>query len=291
MNYRTDLALEAHEISGGDISGVKMDIVSKGVMKISRLQIQNDAASKKLGKPKGRYITAEGLPLTDNFRDVKEQIEALSDEIKPLLPEKGTILVVGIGNTEITPDSLGPKSADSVLATRHISGEIARSAGLDKLRPVAVLSPGVLGQTGIEVGELIVSLTQSVETSAVIAIDALASRSLSHLGKTIQISDTGISPGSGIGNNRLSLTKSTLGIPVIGIGMPTVVDGMTLALDLLGEANVRKDRLPDEYKGKMIVTPREIDLLTMRASKLIGMAVNCALQDKYSFEELASLVS
>ena len=225
MNYRTDLALEAHEISGGDISGVKMDIVSKGVMKISRLQIQNDAASKKLGKPKGRYITAEGLPLTDNFRDVKEQIEALSDEIKPLLPEKGTILVVGIGNTEITPDSLGPKSADSVLATRHISGEIARSAGLDKLRPVAVLSPGVLGQTGIEVGELIVSLTQSVETSAVIAIDALASRSLSHLGKTIQISDTGISPGSGIGNNRLSLTKSTLGIPVIGIGMPTVVVG------------------------------------------------------------------
>ncbi len=291
MNYRTDLALEAHEISGGNMSGVKMDCVSKGIMKISRLHIQNDNASKKLGKPKGRYITAEGLPLTDNFRDVKEQIQALSDEIKPLIPQKGTILVIGIGNTEITPDSLGPKSADSVLATRHISGEIARSSGLDRLRPVAVLSPGVLGQTGIEVGELILSLTQSVKISAVVAIDALASRSISHLGRTIQISDSGIAPGSGIGNNRLSLTKSTLGIPVIGIGMPTVVDGMTLALDLLGEEHIPKNMLPGKYKEKLIVTPREIDLLTMRASKLIGMAVNCALQDQYSFEELASLVS
>lgn len=291
MNYRTDLALEAHEISGGDLNGVKTDVVSKGIMKISRLQILSDTASKKLGKPKGKYITVEGLPLTDNFRDVKEQIEALSDEIKQLIPKKGTILVIGIGNTEITPDSLGPKSADSVLATRHINGEIARSAGLDKLRSVAVLSPGVLGQTGIEVGEVIVSLTHSIETSAVIAIDALASRSLSHLGKTIQISDSGITPGSGIGNNRLSLTKNNLGIPVIGIGMPTVVDGMTLALDLLGETKVSKSLLNDGYNEKMIVTPREIDLLTMRASKLIGMAINCALQDNYSFEELASLVS
>ncbi len=291
MNYRTDLALEAHEISGGDMNGIKMDTVTKGIMKISRLHIQSDNASKKLGKPKGKYITAEGLPLTDNFRDVKEQIEALSDEIKPLVPKDGTILVIGIGNTEITPDSLGPKSADSVLATRHISGEIARSAGLDKLRSVAVLSPGVLGQTGIEVGELILSLIQSIGTSAVIAIDALASRSLSHLGKTIQISDSGISPGSGIGNNRLSLTKETLGIPVIGIGMPTVVDGMTLAADLLEEVNFTHNKLPNRYKENLIVTPREIDLLTMRASKLIGMAVNCALQNNYSFEELASLVS
>lgn len=291
MNYRTDLALEAHKISGGDISGIKTETLTKGSMKISRMHIQNESAAKRLGKPKGRYITAEGLPLTDNFRDVKEQIEALADELEPLIPKNGTILVIGIGNTDITPDSLGPKSADSVIATRHIGGEIARSAGLDKLRSVAVLSPGVLGQTGIEVGEVILSLAEKIKPSAVIAIDALASRSLSHLGRTIQISDSGISPGSGIGNNRLRLTKDTLGIPVIGMGMPTVVDGMTLASDLLGKSFIPQNSDTNSYSERLIVTPREIDLLTMRASKLIGMAVNCALQRNYTFEQLASLVS
>lgn len=288
MNYRTDLALEAHELSGGGKDGIICSSEKAGQLRIHKMHITTQQAAERIGKPTGRYITLEGLPLTDNFRDVKKQIETIGNEIYPLLPVDGTILVIGIGNADITPDSLGPKSADTVIATRHISGEIARSAGLDGLRPTAVLAPGVLGQTGIEVGEIILSLAESIHPSAVIAIDALASRSLSHLGKTIQLSDSGIAPGSGIGNNRLKLSCETLGIPVVGIGMPTVVDCTTLAADLLGENADNADI--SEIDGNLMVTPREIDLLTERASKLIGMAVNCAIQRNYSFEELAALV-
>ncbi len=290
MDLRTDLALEAHQINGNHIKGVETDIRHCGNLRISRMQITGGEAASRLCKAAGRYITVEGLPLTDNFRDVRQQIEAIAHELEQLLPKEGSVLVIGIGNTDITPDSLGPKSADSVLATRHISGELAKSTGLDKLRSVAVLSPGVLGQTGIEVGEIITSLAKKLRPAAVIAIDALASRSLSHLGRTIQISDSGISPGSGIGNHRLSLTKATLGIPVIGMGMPTVVDGLTLACDILGKDSIdNKDILPAQER--LIVTPKEIDLLTMRASRLIGMAINCALQKAYDFDELACLVS
>ncbi len=286
MNFRTDLALEAHKINGGQTEGTVFESEKKSSLKISRLHIQSDSAAQKLEKPKGRYITVEGLPLTDHFRDVCEQIEIIAEEIAALLPENGTVLVIGIGNTDITPDALGPFSADTVLATRHIRGEIARSAGLDNLRPTAVLSPGVLGQTGIETGEIIISLLGRLKPCAVIAVDALASKSISHLGKTIQISDSGISPGSGIGNHRLRLNKETLGIPVIGIGMPTVVDAATLVSDMSGGNGTSFDR----HKN-FIVTPKEIDLLIERASKLIGMAINCALQQNYSFSDLAALVS
>ncbi len=286
MNFRTDLALEAHKSNGGQTEGTVFESEKKGDLKISRLHIESDSAAQKLEKPKGCYITIEGLPLTDYFRDAQEQIETISKEITALLPEKGTVLVIGIGNTDITPDALGPFSADTVLATRHIRGEIARCAGLDNLRPTAVLSPGVLGQTGIETGEIIISLLGRLEPCAVIAIDALASKSISHLGKTIQISDSGISPGSGIGNHRLRLNQETLGIPVIGIGMPTVVDAATLVSDMSGGEHTSFDR-----QNNFIVTPKEIDLLIERASKLIGMAINCALQPDYSFTDLAALVS
>ena len=149
-----------------------------------------------------------------------------------------------------------------------------------------MLSPGVLGKTGIETGEIVMSLIRSISPAVVIAIDSLASKSVSHLGRTVQISDTGISPGSGIGNNRYALTEKTLGIPVIGIGIPTVVDALTLISDL--SENAAPSDL--EAARSMIVTPREVDLLIERGSKMIGMAINCALQREYSFEELASLI-
>ena len=204
-----------------------------------------------------------------------------------MIPEKGTVLIIGIGNTDITSDALGPLAAETVLATRHIRGEFARSVGLSHLRPTAVISPGVLGKTGIETGEIVLSLIKSISPSAVIALDALASKSVSHLGRTIQLSDTGIAPGSGIGNNRFRLDRTSLGIPVIGIGIPTVVDAYTLVSDLTENTvpvNFDKNR-------SLIVTPKEIDLLIERGSKLIGMAINCAIQKKYSFEDLAKLIS
>ena len=295
MLLRTDLAIEAHKISGEITDGIDIYEKQNGTLRINRMNIRTEKASQKLQKPLGNYITIDGLPLTDNFRDIPAQVQAMSEEIRSLLPKKnGTVLVIGLGNVNITPDALGPKTASAVLATRHITGELARSTGLDRLRSVAVLSPGVLGQTGIETGELIISLINRLEPSAVIAVDALASRSLARLGCTVQISDSGISPGTGVGNNRLSLNKKTLGVSVIGIGIPTVVDASTLAAEFLGDSDSDLSKLKNTLSPrgeKMIVTPSEIDLLIERASKLIGMAINCALQSEFSFDELISLVS
>ena len=284
MILRTDLAVESHEMSGEDGEGIVFEKDNINGMSVHRLRIFTESAAKRLGKPQGKYVTIDSLPLSDNFRDVQEQIETISEEIYSMLPEKGTVLVIGIGNTDITSDALGPLAAQTVIATRHIRGEIARSTGLSMLRPAAVLSPGVLGKTGIETGEIVLSLINSLDPAAIIAVDALASKSVSRLGTTIQISDSGISPGSGIGNNRLKLNERTLGIPVIGIGIPTVVDAYTLVSDLTGH------RADFDLNRSLMVTPKEIDLLAERGAKLIGMAINCALQRDYSFNDLVKLL-
>lgn len=201
------------------------------------------------------------------------------------------MLVVGLGNTEITPDSLGPKTSSHILATRHISGEIARATGLDKLRPVAVMQTGVTGQTGIETGEYIMSVVKRIKPNAVVAIDALASRRLERLGCTLQISDTGISPGAGVGNHRTKINRETIGVPVIAIGVPTVVDVQTLANDLIGdEFNSQTKEQISPHGRQMVVIPREIDLLTERASRLIAFALNGALQNEFDLPDLVSLM-
>lgn len=293
MQLRTDLALEAREFVDEKEEGVVVKEEEQDGIKISEIKILNQKAAKKMNKPIGTYITAELAPLTDNLRDGDSKAEYIGKLIEPLLPKEGTILIAGIGNETITPDALGPKSADNILATRHITGELKHSLGLSGLRSVAVLAPGVLGQTGIETGELIKSVVESIKPSAVIAIDALASRSLSRLGCTIQISDAGISPGSGVGNHRLSLNKETMGIPVIGIGVPTVVDAQTLALELIPEAKLsyQQKGLVSPRGEQMIVTPRDIDLLIERASRLVGMSLNCALHKGLSVEDFCLLLA
>ena len=203
----------------------------------------------------------------------------------------GLVLVAGLGNMEITPDSLGPKTSSRVLATRHISGEIARSTGLDRLRPVAVMQTGVTGQTGIETGEYILSIVRRIRPTAVVAIDALASRRPERLGCTLQISDTGISPGAGVGNHRTKITKETVGVPVIAIGVPTVVDAQTLAIDILGsDCNRKTPKMLMPQGRQLVVIPREIDLLTERASRLIAFALNGALQNEFDLPDLISLM-
>ena len=293
MQYRTDLAIEAHELSGTDIDGVTFSESENGGLRLTKLTITTDSAAERIGKPKGTYITFENLTLTDDFTNAKDKITAIAEEIRSLLPDRGEILIVGLGNALITPDAIGPKSAEYILATRHIRGELARSSGLDILRPVSVIAPGVLGQTGIEPNELIKSLINTLKPSAVIAIDALASRNLERLGCTIQICDTGISPGSGVGNHRIRLNKESLGVPVIAIGIPTVVDALTLAYDILGNRNENPtvNHTVSPRGEQMIVTPRETDILTERASKLIGMSVNCAVQAQVDYDTLMSLVS
>ena len=203
-------------------------------------------------------------------------------------------MVVGLGNENITPDALGPKVAQSVLATRHIPGEIARSTGLDKLRAVAVLRTGVTGQTGIETGELIQSVVKKIRPTALIVVDALAARGLKRLGCTLQISDTGIAPGAGVGNHRMKISEDTLGVPVIAIGIPTVVDAATLLCDLLDSDDEKTHReLSDAVSpggNSMVVTPREIDLLIDRASHLLSLSINLALHPDMESSDLFSLL-
>ena len=253
MQTRTDLAIENTEKEAG-LSGIVKEELKAGDMKITRIEITNPQTAEIIKKPVGKYITVECKPLTDNFRDLREEVEIISREINNFLPSEREVLVAGLGNTEITPDALGAKSMKYILATRHIKGEFARSAGLDNLRSVSVISTGVLGQTGIEVSEIIKSLSESLKPSAVIVVDALAARELSRLGCTVQISNTGIYPGSGVGNHRKGITNENIGVPVIAVG-------------------------------------REIDLLIERAAKLVGMSINCALQREYDFDTLLSLVS
>jgi len=295
MTFRTDLAMEVKESIKGDIDGVISSDLQIGEVKITRIKVVNEQGEQTLGKPMGDYVTVEVPSFTDNTGELDERLEVISTEIGQLLPKEGDILVCGLGNTDITPDALGPKAADKILATRHISGELARSIGLEGLRSVCVLSPGVLGQTGIETGEIILSLVQKIKPAAVIVIDALASRKLSRLGCTVQISNCGISPGSGVQNKRMEISQKTLGIPVVAVGVPTVVDCATLAADLAEESGVPESstlREKVEPRGaEMMVTPKEIDLLVERAAKLIALSINCAIQPSLSREDIIELAA
>lgn len=294
MERRTDLAVEERELLGEDIRGVEYSDEESGGLKIERLRIMTERAGQLLRKPVGTYITAQLPPLTDNIRDTDSRVKALADEIRRLLPVNGLVLVAGLGNVDITPDALGPKTASRVLATRHITGEIARSTGLDRLRAVAVLNTGVTGQTGIETGELLQGVIRNIRPSAMIVIDALASRRLERLGCTVQISDAGISPGAGVGNRRTRIDSTTMGIPVIAVGVPTVVDALTLAFDLLDIEDERQSVELSESispQGRtMVVTPKEIDLLIKRASGLISLSINMALQSDIDTEDLLDLL-
>ena len=297
MNFRTDLALERREILGEQHSeGIKSEEERKGNVVITRIEVLDKNAERAIGKPMGKYVTVEVPPFSQDAEVFDSRLEILADELRELLPESGSVLVVGLGNMAITPDALGPKSAGYVLATRHIGKELAKAIGFENMRAVCEISPGVLGQTGIETAEIITGIVKSIKPGAVIIIDALASRSLSRLGCTVQMSDTGISPGSGVGNARTKIDRATLGTEVVSIGVPTVVDGATLAFDLIGNGVEGNDRqrikeLISPSGEQMMVTPKEIDLLIERASKLVGMAINRALQPDMDSEDIISLVT
>lgn len=295
ISQRTDLAIEAHELCEGfpEVSGVETKFTQRGDLRITDISITTEESAQKIGKPQGRYITVEMPPLTDNPTAPEVYSHALSEYLVKMLPGEGEVLIVGMGNSEITPDALGPRSASGILATRHLLSEFSRTAGLDELRATSVLAPGVLGQTGIEVVEIIRALSQKLKLSAVIVIDALAARSLERLGRTIQISNTGISPGAGVGNNRPQINSQTLGVPVIAIGMPTVVDAATLAYDIAahaGEDTQQATEMAHPGGEVMIVTPSEIDLLIDRGAKLIALGVNGALHPKYDPVELMNVI-
>ena len=281
MPQRTDLALEKRELSG-ECKGITAAEEQKNGVKVTRIKITDKDGEKRVGKPIGNYITIEADSLDGQLDGSCREI--ISKELEALLPKEGTVLVAGLGNSDITPDALGPKTASQVLATRHIDGQTVKHLGISKLRPVCVLSPGVLGKTGIETAEIILGVAGKIKPSAVIAVDALAAM---ELGRTVQISDTGICPGSGVGNSRKEISKRLLGVDVIAVGVPTVVDAETLAEELAGKGH---GAVADRSGVGMMVTPREIDSVIDHASDLVALSINCALQKELSPEEICALI-
>ncbi|MBQ6819532.1 MAG: GPR endopeptidase [Clostridia bacterium] len=288
MEIRTDLALERREMAADNCQGVTSETLSVGTARITRIMVTDSVGAQCVGKPVGSYVTIEVPPFSDESASDDERRSAITVELTRILPKEGPILIAGLGNADITPDALGPKTVESILATRHIGEELSHSLGLGALRSVSVISPGVLGKTGIETVEIIKGVVREVSPAAVIVIDALASRRLSRLGCTVQISDTGISPGSGVGNARKEISQSTLGVPVIAMGVPTVVDATTLAKDLLHGEEQQED-ITQNGQG-MMVTPKEIDTVIDHAADLVALSINCALHPHLSPEVLMALV-
>lgn len=281
MKFRSDLALE--QVAADSLpEGVTMTRRGKA-FRITEILISDDSHRDSIGKGKGRYITLEGGSLS-RFSEIYEDMAAeLADELGRLIPD-GEVLVAGLGNRDITPDAIGPEAAEKILATRHLRGELDDSEEefLTSLRPVCTFAGGVMGQTGMESAELIRAVCREVKPAAVIAVDALACSDVSRLGTAIQISDSGISPGSGVSNARKALTESELGVPVIAVGVPTVVDMHTIVRSLTG-AEIDRD-LPN-----MMVTPRDVDRLTERASQLLAFGINLALQPTLTFDDVRGL--
>ena len=291
MDFRTDLAVERNSILGENAApGIEKYVRNGENASVTEIRVTSDEGAKAIGKPKGRYITVEIPPFSSDGELLDGRLDSLVNELKSLLPEEGAVLVAGLGNRSLTADALGPECADKIFATRHIGKELAESLGLTQLRPVAAVSPGVLGKTGIEAAEIIEGASEKIKPSCIIAIDALAAMDLKRLGNTVQLSDTGISPGSGIGNRRREISERTLGVPVIAVGVPTVISAYTVAKNVLGDTDGGRDlRCAEEY-AEFTVASREADLITERASKLISLAVNTALQPSLTPQELLMMM-
>lgn len=300
LQRRTDLALEAREIwaesarEQTQIEGVEALESTREGYPVTTVRITSRQGEKALGKPAGTYVTLELAGLKRREEGAfSRAAQALAQELRELLPvgQRESVLVVGLGNRAITPDNIGPGAVGHTLVTRHLVEQVPEHFG--HFRPVAALAAGVLATTGVESGELVRAVTDRIGASCVIAIDALASRSLDRICSTIQLADTGITPGSGVGNHRAALNRETLGVPVIALGVPTVVDVGTLCADVLAEAG-KGDLEPEALRGAgagLMVTPRDIDQSAADLAKVIGFGVNLALQDGLSVEDIEMLLS
>ena len=294
---RTDLALEARELwqesaeKTTRLNGVKAARQRTEGYPVTRVDILDEQGEQALGKPRGTYRTIDLTTFWQRKSDFFERaVRAVGGQLKELLPGEGPVLVIGLGNGAMTPDAIGPLAADNVLVTRHLIAAMPKH--FSGFRPVAVQRTGVLGTTGVESAEAVRGLVAEVQPSLVIAIDALASRRVGRVCTTVQLSDTGIIPGSGVGNHRAALNRETLGVPVFSIGIPTVVDAATLAADLLEESgitNIDEEKLRGSQQNLM-VTPRDIDAQVRDLAKVVGYGINWALQD-LEIEEINALLS
>lgn len=293
-NIRTDLALEVRESFSDDdveIKGVVLteEYDKKNKIRITKVVIKDEHGAKAMGKPIGTYITIEAPELNEADEDynkpvsdvIAKNIMYLSKDIK-----KDNVLIVGLGNRDVTPDALGPYTVDNLFVTRHLIKEYGDEfKSKNHLGNVSAISPGVMGQTGMEASEIVKGIIDETKPDLIIVIDALASRSINRLNTTVQLTDTGISPGSGVGNNRKVLNEETLGTKVIALGVPTVVDAMTIVVDTLSqymettgfeekEINQFAYEIRNQSMDNMFVTPKNIDEAVKRISYTVSEAIN-----------------
>lgn len=289
MAFRTDLAVEAIENhkTAAALPHVRQSDRTLEGFAVHEVRILSDDAAREIGKPQGRYLTLELDALIRREEDAfPRACKALSTLLRELLPHPndGPVLIAGLGNRMITPDAIGPQTADHVIATRHL---VAQSPAIfADWRPVSALAPGVLGQTGVETGEVICGVLDRVRPAAVIAVDALAAGRLSRLLRTVQLADTGITPGAGVGNARAALNEETLGVPVIAVGVPTVVDGATLAHEISSQLGQPACEALDDLSQPVMITTRDIDREVADISRMIGYAVNMALHPHLSVADI-----
>ncbi len=278
---RTDLALESKErleAEKNEMRGVVFEehFDEKRNVTITKVTIETENGAKAIGKPVGTYLTLEApdmaVPDEGSHREVSE---VLAEQLRALMKENmESVLVVGLGNREVTPDALGPEVIGNLYITRHILREYGEYAFPDKkVAAISGIVPGVMAQTGMETLEIIKGIISETSPQLVIAIDALAARSVKRLGRTIQIADTGINPGSGVGNHRKGLNEETLGVPVVAIGVPLVVDAATIVYDVCQDV----DKIPNGIVG-MFVTPKNIDEMVKSLSYTISEALNMTFE-------------
>lgn len=282
QNIRTDLAVEAHELSkreaenATEIDGVISDVEEKNGISITRVEITNENGSRALGKAQGKYTTIDAPNLKYSMEIYERVCEIIAEEIHSMAEIKSdmTTLVVGLGNRDITPDALGTGVISKLLVTRHIKERMNELLD-DGISGVCAIAPGVLGTTGIETADIIHAVADRIKPQLIIAVDALAAADIERVSTTIQISDTGIQPGSGVGNNREGLNEGTIGVKVIAIGMPTVIDAATIS----------KVEIPKEL-APLMVTTKDIDLVIERASKTVANGINLALHRNMTLKDI-----
>ncbi|GFP77054.1 GPR endopeptidase [Clostridium fungisolvens] len=323
INVRTDLAVEARElykqINKREADGIISEEEEIDNIKVTTVKIMNEDGAAKIGKPIGTYITIDIPEFTHYDGEIMDDVsEVLNNSMQKLIGTNTskTALVVGLGNWKVTPDALGPKVVEKLMITRHLKAVMPDSID-ESVRPVCALAPGVLGITGIETGEIIKAVADKIKPDMVICIDALASRSIRRVNRTIQIANTGISPGAGIGNKRMEINEENLGIPVIAIGVPTVVDAATIvndAMDLVLDEMVSQSTeggefynmlrsidknekshliksLLNPHVGDLMVTPKEVDVVIDSVSKIISNGLNMALQSSLDMDDINKFMS
>lgn len=311
MNIRTDLAMEARDIyykntaENSEKEGISAKNERIGDIRLTRIEILNERGERALQKPIGTYVTIEAPNLKYDMGEYERVCRLIAREIRSLADIKADTktLVAGLGNRSITPDALGPETVENLIITNHMrqKEDYLKNAGLSR---VCAVAPGVLGTTGMEAVQIIKGVCGYLKPDLVIAVDALAARSLDRISNTFQISNTGISPGSGVGNRREGLNEKTLNTRVIAIGVPTVVDASTLVSDSLETAlersgtntfdSTEREKMIKEKITKnitpLIVTPRDIDEITKTCAKTVANGINLALHKNLTFEEIESLV-